>query len=75
MRDVIEGLAAGTNIPVTYTPPSPPAPTAFQVWLAKAQRLIRFKAIGMTDTSALAELSALQADVDATYVDGYIANV
>ena len=60
---------------INLAAPAPVVPTAEEVWREKALRLIRAKAIGLTNATAVAEIAALQSDVDATYVAGYVDNV
>ena len=52
-------------------PTAPPAPTAKQVWLGKVSRYQQFAALGLTGTAAT-DLTALLADINATYVTGYL---
>ncbi|HYE89042.1 MAG TPA: hypothetical protein VEA16_21980 [Vicinamibacterales bacterium] len=72
-RDVLAGISVGTNIPVSYTPPAPAVPTAFQVWAEKARRLQRLEALGLTNATAASEIAALRTDVNNTYQAGYAA--
>jgi hypothetical protein len=72
-RDALTGIAAGTVIPITR--PAAPTPSAFQVWLTKAQRLVRVKQMALTNATAVAEVSALEADVNNTFVAGYVAQL
>ena len=48
---------------------------AFEVWVTKTRRLIRARQIGLTNATAVAEITALQNDVDATFVAGYIGQL
>lgn len=71
-------LAKGTVIDLSVVPPPPPvdppadpAVVAFKVWHAKAQRLQSLKALGLTHPDAAKDLSDLEADVNATYLQGY----
>lgn len=66
-------LAVGANVPRPATV-TPPTPTAFEIWRAKAIRLQRLRALALSDSTALAEIDALSADVNATYAAGYAAS-
>lgn len=72
IKNVLAGIAVNTNIPVTYTPP---AATAFEVWRDKVRRVLEAKAIGLTNSTATDELAALVADINATYVSGYVGQL
>lgn len=50
-----------------------PGPTAFQVWQQKAYRLLRLKQLGVTNATAVTEVSALEKEVNDTYQPGYAA--
>lgn len=52
-------------------PAAPAAPTAKQVWLNKVERYKQFAGMGLTGT-AVTDLAALLADINATYVTGYL---
>ena len=52
-------------------PAAPAAPTAKQVWLGKVERYKQFEGMGLTGTAAT-DLAALLADINATYVTGYL---
>ena len=65
----LPALQVGQTLNVA--PIAPPAPTAQQVWLEKVRRLVRLKALGLTNATAVSDVAALQADVDATYVTAY----
>ena len=52
-------------------PTAPAAPTAKQIWLGKVDRYNRFVGLGLTGTAAT-DLAALLADINATYVTGYL---
>jgi hypothetical protein len=52
-------------------PTAPPAPTAKQVWLGKVSQYNQFAALGLTGTAAT-DLAALLADINATYITGYL---
>lgn len=55
--------------------PTPPAPTAEQVWLEKAQRLQRATSLNLTNATAVADVAALRTDVNATYQSAYLGKV
>lgn len=65
----LPALQVGQTLNVT--PITPPAPTAQEIWLEKARRLVRLKALGLTNATAVADVAALQADVDAIYLTAY----
>ena len=71
-KTIIDLLTPGAAITLT-APPAPPAPTAEQVWLEKAHRLARAKALGLTADAA--EEAALEAEVNATYDAAYFAKL
>jgi hypothetical protein len=73
VKNVLMSIAAGTAIPVV-APAAAPA-TAFQVWSAKAARLVRAKSLGLTVQAAVDDVAALQNDVNATYVAGYVGQL
>ena len=54
---------------------APPAATAFEIWVVKTRRLVRARQIGLTNVTAVTEITALQSDVDATFVAGYIGQL
>ena len=69
-KSIADSLTLGATFDLT--PPAPRAPTAAEVWLSKASRLQRAKAFGLTVQKAVDDLAALEADVNATYVTGYL---
>lgn len=69
-KTALDGIPAGTNIPVTA--PSDPAPTAAEVWRAKAQRLATARALGTLTGQIATDITALATDVQNTYVAGYL---
>jgi hypothetical protein len=70
---VLAGISVGFNIPVTRpATPTPPAPTAQHVWLERAARLVRVKALVEAGASTLTdELAALATQVNADFQAGY----
>lgn len=71
-QDILAGIANGTNIPITYTPPAPAAPTAEQAWLGKLELYKRLTVTGITYTgAALAAYNALRDDIIATAAAAY----
>ena len=56
---------------IDLAPPAERPPTAFDVWVEKARRLVRIKQLGLTNPTALFEITAIEADVNATYQSGY----
>lgn len=66
---VLPGLQPGQVItPLNLTPPTP---TAKQVWRRKVDTYTQMQASGFTGTLAT-DLSALKADIEATYQVGYL---
>jgi hypothetical protein len=57
---------------VNLTPIVPPAPSARQVWSAKVARYLAVKDLGLTDATSVADLAALKADIEATYLTAYL---
>lgn len=69
IKNVLAGLAVGTVIPVTYTPP---AATAFQTWQKKAQQLVRIKQAQDAGVVFIAqEITDLKAAVNTGVQAGY----
>jgi hypothetical protein len=57
--------------PLQPVDPTPPTPTARQIWLSKVTQYKQFASMGLTGTAAT-DLAALLADINATYVTGYL---
>ena len=60
-------LSRGTVIDLSIEPPSPDppqAPTAQDVWVDKARRLMRLKTLVLTNATALTDITALEAEVE-----------
>jgi hypothetical protein len=76
-KDLLAGIAAGTAIAVTRpAAPAPPAPTAAEVWVEKARRLARAKAMQLPAGNAASDaIASLEADVIATYQAGFGAQL
>ena len=70
-KTVADLLTPGATITLT-APPAPPAPTAKETWLGKANRLLRLTELGLTNATAVSDLAALRADVNATYDSTYL---
>ena len=71
-------VPVGRIIDLTPPPPPPqpppePAPTTQDIWLEQARRLMRVKALGLTAAGALAEIAALEDEVNRTYEPGYVS--
>lgn len=66
--------ASGTVISLAAPPPViPPTPTAKQVWLGKRDKLFRLKAVLDSGITAVQqEVALLQADINKSYVAGYV---
>lgn len=72
MRTVATLPALQTDQVVTpLAPTAPAAPTAKQIWLNKVSRYKEFAGMGLTGTAAT-DLAALLADINATYITGYL---
>lgn len=69
-RTVADGLTVGQSI--NLTPIAPPAPTAKQIWQEKAARYAAYKDLGLTAPTFVAELAALQTDLNNTYAAGFL---
>ena len=73
-KTVADVLTVGQSITLT-APPAPPAPTARQIWLEKAQRLARLRGLGsVTNSTLLTEINALADDVRTSYQAGWIVD-
>lgn len=70
----LPALQVGQLITLTALP-APPVPTAEAIWLEKARRLQRAKAVGLTNSTAVADVAALDADVNATYLTTYLGKL
>lgn len=68
-------VTASLQIGQTINPAAATAPTTEQIWLEKARRLLRATQLGLTNATAVADVAALRADVNATYLTAYIAKV
>jgi hypothetical protein len=71
-KSVADLIVVGTPV-APLAPAAAPAPTAFDVWLEKANRLARLTALGLTAAQAVTDREALAADVNATYQAAYVA--
>ena len=65
------GVTLTVGQSVDLVAPAEPARTAFEIWVEKARRLIRLKQLGLTNITAVSEVTTLEADVNATYQSGY----
>jgi len=74
VREGVEALFArlreGQTFPIVA--PTPPVPTAGQIWRAKVSRYLQGKALGLTNPTAIADLAALFDDINATYLPEYL---
>ena len=66
------GTSIDLSVIVTPVPVDPPTPTPAQVWRVKVDRLVQFRALGLMNPAAMLDLQALQDDVEATYLPGYL---
>jgi hypothetical protein len=73
-RDALAGIAVGTVIPVTRPASTPPTQAEIDrgVWLEKVRRLIRARSMGTLTGQLATDITALQTDVQTTYVAGYL---
>ena len=74
-QTIADAITVNTPIP-PLQPAPPPGPTPRQVWVDKAERLIRAKeaaSAGLNAAAATADIATLEADVNATYQAGFIA--
>lgn len=72
-KALADALVVGATVNLTPpTPPTPPVPTAAQVWTEKARRLARLRAMGVVTGPLDAAITALTADVVATYQAGFV---
>ncbi len=69
VKTVADALTVGQS--VNLTPINPPAATAEEVWRAKVGRYTRMQDLGLTGQAAT-DLAALKADIEATYLTGYL---
>ena len=70
VKTVADNLTEGMS--VNLTPIAAPAPTAQQVWQSKVNRYLAGKDLGLTGATAVADLAALKADIEATYLSAYL---
>jgi hypothetical protein len=68
-KNVLDGIAVGFNVPLTA--PAAPAPTAKAIWREKVSRYKTLAGPAYSGTAATA-LSALLADINATYQSGFV---
>ncbi len=68
-RTTIAAIPVGQTVPELA--PATVTPTAKQVWLEKVSRYRQFAGLGLTGAGATA-LTALLADINATYAAGYL---
>lgn len=67
----LPSLQKGQTVPA-LAPSAPPAPTALDVWVGKANKLRTMKEMQAAGVTALdAEIAALAADVNGTYPGGF----
>ena len=67
---VIPALQPGQT--VTALARVTPPPTAKEVWNGKYERYKRYKDSGLVNAALTADMNALKADLEATYLDGFI---
>ena len=76
VKDVLAGIAVGTNIPITApAPPAPPVPTAKEIWQAKARALATATQMAIVTGAPQAlfdAIAALRLDVRTTYAAGHL---
>lgn len=69
VKTIADALTVGQS--VNLSPIADPAPTAEDLWRAKVSRYSRLQGLGLTGQVA-ADLAALKADIEATYVSAYL---
>jgi hypothetical protein len=69
VKTIADSLTVGQSI--NLTPIATPPATAEEVWRAKVARYQRMAGLGLTGQAAT-DLSALKADIEATYVTAYL---
>ena len=70
VKTIADNLTVGQSVNLSAI--ADPAPTAQQVWQAKVNRYLAGKDLGLTGTTAVADLAALKADIEATYLSAYL---
>jgi len=74
VREGVEALFArlreGQTFPIVA--PTPPVPTAEDIWRAKVSRYLKGKELALTNATAIANLATLFADINATYLPEYL---
>lgn len=63
------GMTGATNKPPD---PAPPVPTPQEVWNAKVARYLAGKNLASTNVTAISDLNALFADINATYTTAFL---
>ena len=71
VKTIADQLVIGQRIAVRALA-GPPAPTAKEIWQAKVNRYLAGKDLGLTGATAVADLAALKADIEATYLSAYL---
>jgi hypothetical protein len=73
-REGVEALFARLSVGQTFpiVAPSAPVLTAEQVWRAKVARYLQGKQLALTNATAISDLNALFADINATYLPVYL---
>jgi len=70
VKTIADNLTVGQSVNLGAI--ADPAPTAQQVWQAKVNRYLAGKDLGLTGATAVADLAALKADIEATYLSAYL---
>jgi hypothetical protein len=66
------GLQPGQSVTIqAITPPTPPTPTAKEVWREKVSRYQRLSIVGLSGAAAT-DLAALLGDINTTYQAGFL---
>jgi hypothetical protein len=73
LAEQLQGSPSNAIIPVTFEEAEAEQPTGLEVWREKAARLAKVKALGLTDSTAVSEIAALESDVNSTYAAGFAA--
>lgn len=73
VKTVASALTVGQSISIVpITPPADPATVAKEIWLGKLKRYQYFIATGGFTGALGSDLAAIKADIEATYVAGYL---
>lgn len=72
-KSIADLIPIGMTGPIVKPPdPAPPTPSAQDVWNAKVARYQAGKALALTNATAVSDLNALFADINATYQSAFL---